>query len=61
MSKKTHWKHVADNSLHSFEDPAISEARKKKMFKWGLLIDRMPYNKPRLNHFLKKLDISDEE
>ena len=60
MSKKTHWKHFANNAISSFEDPSISEKRKKKMFKWGLAIDHMPTNKPRFNK-TKKLDISEED
>lgn len=60
LSKKTHWKSIADNDLASFEDPSVSESRKKRMFKWGLAIDRMPYNKPKFNK-VKKLDVPEED
>ena len=56
MSKKTHWTHVADNALFTIETPE----RKRKLFKWGLAIDRIPLNKPKLNK-TKKLEVSEEE
>ena len=56
MSKKTHWTHVADNALFTVETPE----RKRKLFKWGLAIDRMPLNKPKFNK-TKKLEVSEEE
>lgn len=62
MSKKTHWKEFSNNDLSNFynTDPEKKTAYNKRMFKWGLKLDKMPINKPKIKK-VKKLPTENEE
>ena len=60
MSKKTSWRHLADNSIAGYESEEEHKTRMHRIFKTGMAIDRMPTTKPKFNK-VKKLDTPTEE
>ena len=48
MHKKTGWKVVIDNAAIPMTDEEYMKYR-RKMFKWGLFVDKMPIAKPKFN------------
>lgn len=48
MNKKSGWKVVADNGAIPMTDEEYQKYR-KKMFKWGLWVDKMKFEKPKFN------------
>ena len=48
MNKKSGWKVVGSNSALPMTDEQYRHYR-RKMFKWGLWVDKMPISKPKFN------------
>lgn len=49
MNKKSGWKVIADNAAIPMEKEEYKKYR-RKMFKWGLLVDKMKLEKPKKNN-----------
>jgi len=69
MSKKSKWKIVAATDSFKLLTPEEKvnywkekKAREKKLFKWGIQVDKMPTNKPHFKRMPKKVDpLNDDE
>lgn len=67
MSKKSKWKIVAATDSFKLLTPEEKinywkekKAREKKLFKWGVQVDKMPVNKPHFKRMPKKMDPLDD-
>ncbi len=55
MGKTTGWRKIADNEIGAIMTKEEKDKYRKKLFKWGLALQKMPTNKPKFNK-TKKID-----
>lgn len=58
MNKKSGWKVVADNGPIPMTEEEYRHYR-RKMFKWGLWVDKMKPEKPKFNKVKKDAAVAD--
>ena len=60
MSKRTHWKHIANN-IEDYRTREEKEKDRRKAFKIGMAIDRMKTVKPKFKRTPKRVEPEDEK
>lgn len=60
MHKKSGWRIIGTNAPIPMTEEQYRKY-KKKMFKWGLLVDKMPISKPKLNKKTKSKEKENAE
>ena len=60
MSKRTHWKHIANN-IEDYRTREEKEKDRRKAFKIGMAIDKMKTVKPKFKRTPKRVNPEDEK